>query len=1823
MNRKITQTKQVSHRETADRKTAFSLSLLLAFVMLIGVGTAWAQVDPCSKTYDVCSGGNVVLTHDASCGNGGNYVWAAFEDDGNYFYNGVYTPPTIVYTATNFGTGGIGGGWGDGENPAALLKPGTTNVPNENRCHYPGSMTVDIKNSTSNNPYIYFPIAGGADPNIYRYFIIRYRINYNTVNTDLGNMELYFFNNNNTNTATPSTSYRVLSRHITTPSLGQLSTKCSTEGYVTVYVDAWDNTNWKTGGNITGFRLDPISVAPGGYQVHMSIDYIGLVSAVPPSPDNTLTLENVTANMTMKSYQINTNGSVTVTTGSNPAHQMENAAGKIYYGWTSTESIHDVQVYPELNAGAIATGDAERCYGDATAIAEIGETTPASQATDATLSYKWYVSKDDGTPTVIPDATLNTFTPDINNYKTASGTYVFTRVVSSSLCEASPKTSDGTFTLVVKPEPVVNTVSNQTFYTNDGVKTVNFTSTVDGVDFAWTNDNTAIGLAAGGTGNISFTPTNNTPNDLVANISVTPKIGNCLGTPMDFTITVKNGVTMNDITDYMPNACSGTNVIAAFTSEIEGVSYSWFHTNTNVTPASGTVGTDGDFSQAFTNSTNAAQTVTFSVTPTKGGVNGLAKTFEVTIYPTPTVSITAPATVCPKSTPTFTGTVTTTTTGDYTYTWDGDGDGFLIEPYTVTQSATTHTPTTVKAPSNCNQTFTVTLYLEDGNGCEATATKTVAVKDVTAPTIGDVTVPAAEAAGNCQYAIPDLEDAVLAVTTDDCNSTITWVSQSPAAGTLYNQQASAQNITVTVTVKDACNNPQTKTVTVTIPANTLNPTISASATCICLGGTATFSATEGYSSYSWSTESTNAGMPATTNTSSITVTPTGAGEMSYTVTVSGDNGCSKNLSATLTVKPLPTISANPSTQDITYGDNIAPVQITAPTGATVTTTTLPDGLTYASSAISGKPTNVGNYTITATATVEDCTASTPITINVGKKNLTVTYTGTEAANTKVYDGTPLTLSYDKLTFTGLESGDAFTAGVITTDGYKVGTYVCNAGSFERMMADGVAVPSGFAPASVTSKYNVQFNVTLTITKRPLEITANSATAGTDATPLTDPGWTYTNGTSLAPTDQAVVVVTGSQSTIGSSPNVVGDVVITHTSDNETVTDCYDIAKVNGTLTVTAPPCPTEPCPTTLDYAGYTYPVVEINGRCWLAENLRAEIGEAVPYDGKAANKEKFGLLYSWTDALNGHATKETDPCNVDFVQGACPQGWALPSAADFDALLAFAHSIEGIRSDNSMYWFPQYLGTNATGFDERGGGLFTSSLNRFEELKSAAYFWTSEAILNPDAYNEGMALAFVDEYYCDKFIQKILPQSNKLSVRCIRTTPHGVEPPATSFTLEVNGPDKISICESSTTPVSATYTAVLDPAIATATYQWYVNGTAVNGAQSATFVKDYTTADEGTAVIKCEATANGTTEDDNVSTQVVVLETSVTENTLEVCDCQLPYTYDEDGWNETWTAADLASGQEDRITRTRTLTTAQGCDSILKLTLTTWSADNETPTTCPGVTTYNSNEHGNGSGLETVTDVDGNVYHVVQIGNQCWMKENLRVKHFDNGGVQGGALEGVSTVDQGNRADIYYTTTNPIKSLGPCDAENLNMDQHTERYGLLYNWYTAMGTNTPTDNMHNVQGICPDGWHLPDTAEWHALEAAIGITGVHSSNEFLGTSAIQLVTGCEWHKSDVSGSVGDYSAFGRNASGFSARPAGCFYDNEVTETVLNTTWHKDDVAYAGVWCFFWSSTKYNKPGFAGKAAYNYDLHFDQKGISRDVNGADYLIGRSVRCIRNN
>jgi uncharacterized protein (TIGR02145 family) len=435
---------------------------------------------------------------------------------------------------------------------------------------------------------------------------------------------------------------------------------------------------------------------------------------------------------------------------------------------------------------------------------------------------------------------------------------------------------------------------------------------------------------------------------------------------------------------------------------------------------------------------------------------------------------------------------------------------------------------------------------------------------------------------------------------------------------------------------------------------------------------------------------------------------------------------------------------------------------------------------------------------------------------------------------------------------------------------------------------------------------------------------------------------------------------------------------------------------------------------------------------------------------------------------------------------------------------------------------------------------------------------------------------------------------------------------------------------------TATLTPTISGSMGDLNYQWSTGGNPIPDATSASYTTPELTSTT-TYTFSVTATVGTCTDTKNVSATVTVDGPYETEETLEICDCQLPFTFNIGECTFVWTKDAGENNYLTNPTRTCTLKTVKNqCDSIVHITLLTWSAANTVATSC-NVTNFRDNETGTATtGLTKLTDIDGNEYSVVQIGDQCWMKENLRVKKFDDGRANPD-LSPVSDVDaHGNRADIYYVpSSGKVFTKNVCDQSieiPFNSD-YEKQYGLYYNWYTAMGTNNPAYDMHNVQGICPHGWHLPDTAEWQTLERAAGFYGQHSeiNHVFVGQSAIHLVTGCEWKQSTVANSPGDYNAFGRNDLNFSARPAGCFLDADHPD-VDGSNYYKNTVAYTGIWTFFWSSTRFHKwkedgsaldPAYDdAKAAYNYDITFNLPGIARDVNGRDYLIGRSVRCVRD-
>ena len=96
-----------------------------------------------------------------------------------------------------------------------------------------------------------------------------------------------------------------------------------------------------------------------------------------------------------------------------------------------------------------------------------------------------------------------------------------------------------TGTITVNPTPTVTVPSNIVICNGGAIATTAFASAPTSGTFTWTNSNTAIGLAASGTGNIiGFNATNTTAAAISATIIVTPTVNGCPGTPNSYTITV-------------------------------------------------------------------------------------------------------------------------------------------------------------------------------------------------------------------------------------------------------------------------------------------------------------------------------------------------------------------------------------------------------------------------------------------------------------------------------------------------------------------------------------------------------------------------------------------------------------------------------------------------------------------------------------------------------------------------------------------------------------------------------------------------------------------------------------------------------------------------------------------------------------------------------------------------------------------------------------------------------------------------------------------------------------------------------------------------------------------------------------------------------------------------------------------------------------------------------------------------------------------------------------------------------------------------------------
>ena len=196
----------------------------------------------------------------------------------------------------------------------------------------------------------------------------------------------------------------------------------------------------------------------------------------------------------------------------------------------------------------------------------------------------------------------------------------------------------------------------------------------------------------------------------------------------------------------------------------------------------------------------------------------------------------------------------------------------------------------------------------------------------------------------------------------------------------------------------------------------------------------------------------------------------------------------------------------------------------------------------------------------------------------------------------------------------------------------------------------------------------------------------------------------------------------------------------------------------------------------------------------------------------------------------------------------------------------------------------------------------------------------------------------------------------------------------------------------------------------------------------------------------------------------------------------------------------------------------------------------------------------------TVNDIDGNNYNVINRGSQVWMVENLKVTKLNDG----------TPISNINDKDIWTSVSTPAYCWYTNDESNY------KKYGALYNWFTV-----------NSAKLCPIGWHVPTDAEWTILTNFLG-------GDSVAGSKLKEAGFTHWLSPNTGAT---------NSTGFTALPGGYNRGNGTYVTIGN----------AGAW---WSSTSYSSYA----QAYLRGMRYDSTVFYRSY----YFEGGgwSVRCLRD-
>ena len=588
-------------------------------------------------------------------------------------------------------------------------------------------------------------------------------------------------------------------------------------------------------------------------------------------------------------------------------------------------------------------------FSEADQVIVTGETTTAVDLTSPTtdVTFAWTVS----VPTGITGVTTLTGTDNIPaetliNSTTAPLDVVYTAIATGDVgfdCEGLPTD----YTVTVNPEAQVNPVDDQVVC-NDENLTIEFSTIVTGgtTTFSWTNDNTAIGLDATGTGNIDITAINTTDQPLTANIVVTPSFENDgdtnTGDPITFTITVNPTGQVDVVGNQIVSNGFDTTAIAFSTTNVNGTTtYAWTNSITSIGLAASGTGNISAFTGINTGTSPVTSSLTVIPTFENGNVSciGPATPFEITINPTAQVNPTDDMVVSDGDTVTIPFT-TVNTGGTTTYTWTNTDPTTGL---TTTGSSDIGFTAVNTGTSPITTTVVVTPGFTNGGNSNTGPTDTFTI------TVN----PTAQTDPIDSMVVCNQDNTTAVVFTTENTGGVTtysWTNDNTSIGlassgtgtiasfTAINVTTIAQvaNIVVTPTFENGGNSNTGSSESFTI---TVNPTAQVNAIDNIISCDATSSGeiifttqnTDGATTYAWTNNNTSIGLAAdgTGNISSFTLTNSSTQTQTATVTVTPtytNNGVSCSGTAetfTITV-PMGQVNAIVN-QELCSGDQSAEV----------------------------------------------------------------------------------------------------------------------------------------------------------------------------------------------------------------------------------------------------------------------------------------------------------------------------------------------------------------------------------------------------------------------------------------------------------------------------------------------------------------------------------------------------------------------------------------------------------------------------------------------------------------------------------------------------------------------------------------------------------------------------------------------------------------------------------------------------------------------------------------------------------------------------------